>query len=154
DLDIWRLRLKSEKTNPDGKQRLEDDHPGSLAAQEPGVPAIHHGRPEELEGPGGLGQREESDRLDVHASVGQPSRQRDPDEPQRQSGGEGLQRYGPDATRGDRRAQAGERSDSLQLLLRRWHLSPVSPSRGQVVSKNRVIGSSGDRVILLIRLLV
>jgi hypothetical protein len=75
------------------ERQLRDEDPPALAPHEGRRVTVHERRPEELERPGRLRQREQAHHLDVHAGLGHPGGDRDPDQAQGQAGSERLQRH-------------------------------------------------------------
>jgi hypothetical protein len=120
DADVG-IREGGEPEDREHQEELADQDPGAAAAHgaDPRAEAVHQRRPQELEAPGRLGQREQPDRPDVDAPVGQERRQRDPDESQRQARGKRLEGDGADPPGGERSLQAPDRPDALPARHRR-----------------------------------
>ena len=123
-----RRRRSAPKPRDPGSERISDEladrgsRTGGARGAEARSVAVHQRRPQKLEAPGRLGEREEADRLDVHAAIRQERRQRDPDEPERQPRGERLERDRADAAGGERRPSG---SRHVPTRAARRHAPPV-----------------------------
>ena len=112
DRDVGRRAESRERQDRAHQDELADEDPRPAPADraEPRPEAVHQRRPQELEGPRRLREREEAHGLDVDAPVREEGRQRDPHQAERQPRGERLERHGADAPRGERRASGSPTS--------------------------------------------
>ena len=129
-----RAGLVGQPERPQHQPHLGDEDPRAPPPEPGRAVAVHERRPEELEVPGCLGEREEADGLDVDAAVGEPGRQEDPDEPSGKPEEKDCSATAP--TRGDRAAarrlsKVEARAMSGQSYHRRRPASPADGRRAE-----------------------
>jgi hypothetical protein len=94
------------ETPESDERHLAREDPAPLATEERQRVSVHGRRPQQLEGPGGLGEAEQTDDLDVYPGPSHPGRDRDPDQAQGQARRKGEEDDGEEPPAPDDGAEA------------------------------------------------
>ena len=113
----------SEQQAEHRQHHLGQCHPPAPASPERRHVPVHQRRPHHLERPGGLGQRKQPHEADVDADVTHPVGYREPDEAEREAGGERQQRDRSRSRRAQGAREIGERPGRGSRL--RWPLQAI-----------------------------